>query len=198
MQNGPYYDSPILNEIHTHFPALLYNTGQFQNLNSVFRYVREQMRNRYDVFSTEQQRFNQQFNNGRQTRQTGQTRQFRQWQAEPHTPPVRQAGNFIDILNTSDFNRLLSFVMGANAQTNFMDPVLVVATQAQIQQGSILHTTLADGEAPCPICQDVIRAGEIIRRLNYCNHCFHRNCIDTWYQRNVHCPVCRRDIRSTV
>ena len=152
------------------------------------------MRNRYDVFSTEQQRFN----DARQRQPRQRPIPSGQFNEHVFSRQPQPAGNFIDILNTSDFSRLLSFVMGANAQTNFMDPVLIVPTQAQIDQGSILHTITADAETPCPVCQDTIRMGEVVRRLNHCNHSFHRNCIDTWYQRNVHCPVCRRDIRSTV
>ena len=186
MQQGPYYDSPILNEIHTHFPALLYNTNQFQNMNSVFRYVREQMRNRYDVFSTEQQRYN----SSRPTRQ-------RNFRPEPPSPRVYQPpGNFIDILNSSDINRLFSFAMGIPLQPNFMDPVIVAPTALEIHRGSIIQTATADSDTPCAVCQAEIRTGEIVRSLNHCVHTFHRTCIDTWYQRNVHCPVCRHDIRA--
>jgi hypothetical protein len=39
-------------------------------------------------------------------------------------------------------------------------------------------------------------AGHSVRRLNRCGHTFHTTCIDTWFQRNVHCPVCRHDIRE--
>ena len=240
MQNGPYQDSPILNEIHIRFPALLYNPNQFENLNSVFRYVQEQMRNRYDVFSREQQRYDvfsreQADDRSRQPRQPRQPRHPRQSrQAQPvpvdyiyqtppqrrtgpvYTPPQRHTGPVytpqntgplytpphrrtapvvvrnVDINNFSDLNTLFLAAMGAN----FTDPVLVAPTGAQVEQGSSLHTTIADSETPCSVCQDNIRTGETIRRLNHCNHTFHRNCIDTWYQRNVHCPVCRHDIRS--
>jgi hypothetical protein len=33
--------------------------------------------------------------------------------------------------------------------------------------------------------------------MNVCHHTFHKSCIDTWFQENVHCPVCRHDIRLT-
>ena len=242
MQNGPYQDSPILNEIHTRFPALLYNPNQFESLNSVFMYVQEQMRNRYDVFSREQQRYDDvRPRQPRQPRQQRQPRHSRQ-QAQPvpvdyvyqtpqpirpvYTPPQRRTGpvftpqqrppvyippprptapvvvrsaDINSLLETADLNRIFLadlnrlFLGGIGA--NFMDPVVVAPTAAQLEQGSTLHTTIADSETPCTVCQDNIGTGETIRRLNHCNHAFHRNCIDTWYQRNVHCPVCRHDIR---
>ncbi len=49
----------------------------------------------------------------------------------------------------------------------------------------------------CAICQDEIESNQEVRRVNYCNHYFHCNCIDTWFQGNVHCPTCRHDIRQS-
>jgi hypothetical protein len=49
----------------------------------------------------------------------------------------------------------------------------------------------------CAICQDEIESNQEMRRVNHCGHYFHRNCIDTWFQGNVHCPTCRHDIRQS-
>ena len=38
--------------------------------------------------------------------------------------------------------------------------------------------------------------GEQVRTLTHCGHRFHVLCIDNWFQRNVHCPLCRHDIRD--
>ena len=35
------------------------------------------------------------------------------------------------------------------------------------------------------------------RKLNQCGHLFHAGCVDNWFARNVHCPVCRADIRHS-
>ena len=45
----------------------------------------------------------------------------------------------------------------------------------------------------CVICQDDIKKGEIIRKLN-CNHIFHSNCIDTWLSKEKNCPFCKKEI----
>ena len=42
---------------------------------------------------------------------------------------------------------------------------------------------------------DNIESNEV-RRIMHCRHYFHRTCIDTWFQTNVHCPTCRYDIRT--
>lgn len=49
----------------------------------------------------------------------------------------------------------------------------------------------------CTICQDNIEEGQNMRKINHCNHYFHQDCIDTWFEGNVHCPTCRYDIRDT-
>lgn len=48
----------------------------------------------------------------------------------------------------------------------------------------------------CTICQDDIDINQEIRILDHCSHSFHRDCIDTWFQGNVHCPTCRHDVRE--
>ena len=80
----------------------------------------------------------------------------------------------------------------------FMDPVLIVPTTAEINNGSEVYHMITEYDSPCAICQDVIAAGHVVRRLTGCNHIFHIMCIDAWYQRSTMCPTCRHDIRATV
>ncbi len=85
-----------------------------------------------------------------------------------------------------------------NINANFMEPVPVVPSQEQIESATTLRgATNADETAACSICQDTFASGQAIRRIHQCNHEFHRGCIDTWFQTNVHCPMCRCDIRET-
>ncbi len=84
-----------------------------------------------------------------------------------------------------------------NINANFMEPVPVVPSQEQIESATTLRgATNADETAACSICQDTFASGQAIRRIHQCNHEFHRGCIDTWFQTNVHCPMCRCDIRE--
>ena len=72
--------------------------------------------------------------------------------------------------------------------------VVVNATQEQIDAAT--SRTFPTGETPCSICQDNIATNQMARQLNHCHHMFHISCIDEWFSRDVHCPVCRHDIRD--
>ena len=47
----------------------------------------------------------------------------------------------------------------------------------------------------CVICLENINNNSIVRRINKCNHLFHINCIDKWFENKITCPTCRQDIR---
>lgn len=85
---------------------------------------------------------------------------------------------------------------------NFFDPVPIVPTQVQIEAGthlSIVGVDIELGPGPddnlCSICQENYTVGDGLRIINHCSHIYHRACIDRWFQRNAHCPLCRHDIR---
>jgi len=77
---------------------------------------------------------------------------------------------------------------------NFMEPVIVRPTDEQITAATRLGSP-NDPTEVCAICQETIEDNQPARLINYCEHWFHTNCIDVWFQQNVHCPVCRHDIR---
>jgi hypothetical protein len=79
-----------------------------------------------------------------------------------------------------------------------MEPVPVVPTQDQIQSATHVFESLRNenADAICSICQEGYTDNILIRQIRHCNHMFHRQCIDQWFQQNVHCPVCRFDIRE--
>jgi hypothetical protein len=85
---------------------------------------------------------------------------------------------------------------------NFFDPVPIVPTRAQIAAASTIGTIGTDiglsanlVDNLCSICQDNYTTGDVVRTINHCGHMFHRTCIDQWFLSNVHCPLCRHDIR---
>lgn len=79
-------------------------------------------------------------------------------------------------------------------QTQQGDAV-VRPTHEEIQSGSILRQ-VEQAEQVCAICQEDMPVGSQVRNLRSCQHSFHIGCIDTWFLRDVHCPVCRHDIRE--
>jgi hypothetical protein len=60
------------------------------------------------------------------------------------------------------------------------------------------EVTTASVRGDCSICQDAYEVGASIRKILFCQHAFHTACIDTWFTRDVRCPMCRHDIRSSI
>jgi len=102
--------------------------------------------------------------------------------------------NLVNLLNGLDINRPLGLaprtVGGAP-----MEDVVVNVTSEQIEAAST--RAFPETDTNCSICQDAIVPTEMGRKLNHCGHSFHIRCIDTWFSRNVNCPICRHDIRET-
>jgi len=94
-----------------------------------------------------------------------------------------------NIIDTSMLTNL--FTMALNQ--NFTD-VPVVPTNEQVDAATTLTTSQV--AEPCAICQDAMDPSQSIRRINHCQHAFHRSCIDTWFESGVTCPICRVDIRD--
>jgi hypothetical protein len=229
-----YYNSPLLDELHNHFPAILYEPTRFQSVASLLAYIQVKMRERFDLFSTAQQVYRQSANYTRQP--PGHRFPPAGPQPVAHQPPrPRQTeevrvtmetvdGGGIHLLNamlglgrgdtgverdlaelvrgrpqppTTDLLNLLALLTPPRqaAAAGALEPVLVRPTAQQIDAGTTLEI-LDTEEEVCAICQDSMHAGEEVRAINVCDHRFHRNCIDTWFQRNVRCPVCRHDVRE--
>ena len=49
-------------------------------------------------------------------------------------------------------------------------------------------------EIKCEICHDTIQNGDILRMINVCNHSFHQECVDSWFENNQICPYCRCNV----
>merc|ERR1712228_136553 len=47
----------------------------------------------------------------------------------------------------------------------------------------------------CCICLYDYRNGDQLRKLK-CNHYFHQHCIDVWFERKTHCPLCKQSVIS--
>lgn len=48
----------------------------------------------------------------------------------------------------------------------------------------------------CPISQQDFSQNDTVTQILHCGHIFYPNEINTWWERNVRCPVCRHDIRE--
>lgn len=87
---------------------------------------------------------------------------------------------------------VMNIDLSGNVLRNFLDPVPVVATPAQISAGTERDVAFNTSEI-CSICRDSLSRGT---RLRACGHCFHADCINEWLGMNTRCPVCRHDIRE--
>lgn len=84
-----------------------------------------------------------------------------------------------------------------------MEPVVIRPTADQLSHAT---STIRVGDIPlasryynvCPISYETFTDDTIVTRINHCGHFFDTNSINSWFDRNVRCPVCRYDIRDTV
>lgn len=230
------YTIQLLNELHNHFPELLYNHRRFQNVQDVLGYIRSvadispfergmnnyvnrpnNIRNRYvppppplNVPSTPigtAPILQSLFNNPNATfNPTVITATFDELPQQTANTTTRIRMPVNNINTGSLMNTLLSGMLGevfnttmmsdANLQSFLNQRVPVYPTNEEIDNSSTLY--VANRRLPdlCAICQDEIEPNQHVRRLTHCNHYYHKDCIDTWFQGNVHCPTCRHDIRE--
>ena len=80
-----------------------------------------------------------------------------------------------------------------NLPSNFLDPVSVAPTSAQIASATEPVATPPE-DTQCAICQDAVTTDAT--RIRSCGHMYHPSCLTNWLTMSVRCPVCRHDIRS--
>ena len=110
------------------------------------------------------------------------------------------AASFLNLINSAILGGLDVPITTTVGNGRFWHEVDVTATSAQIDAGStVLEQGVIGADVNCAICQEHTYAdGESShqwRRL-HCAHEFHRECVDSWLEQSVHCPVCRADIRE--
>ncbi|EPS66294.1 hypothetical protein M569_08482, partial [Genlisea aurea] len=53
---------------------------------------------------------------------------------------------------------------------------------------------IGNGELECAVCLNEFADGDTLRLLPKCDHVFHPECIGTWLEHHVTCPVCRANL----
>ena len=81
---------------------------------------------------------------------------------------------------------------------NNMDDVNVTPDINVLTSASSIHIydTLETEFESCSICMENFSSNSIVRKINNCGHIFHVDCVDTWFESNITCPVCRNDLRE--
>ncbi len=229
MSQQDIYPIQLLNDLHNHFPDILYNPGRFQNVQDLLLYIRtvandspyqrgyreynRQVARRVQtvpqvistvidipvpVTATPLQSVPLQSTATRATPVQATVRTTTR-QAAPQTNLNGLLSNNQLLINTllgGMFGDLLDVPIRTNIQDFLNERVPVRPTTEQIENATLLYTTSRNLEDNCAICQDTIETGQEVRKLHHCLHSFHRECIDTWFLEDVHCPTCRHDIRE--
>jgi len=217
-----HYDIQLLDDLHNYFPDILYAPQRFTNVGDLLAYIRERVRDRFDLFSAGQRDFNDRNLNtihpstpravntpppparSYTTRTPPVT-----IRPTPNAPPrtIRTSHSLLTELliprTTGDLeieNTLFGLISGLGGlqmpqQMPTMESVIVRPTQEQINENTTIEI-LDTADEQCAICQDGMTPGTEIRSLDVCAHRFHITCIDTWFTRDVHCPICRHDVRE--
>lgn len=53
-----------------------------------------------------------------------------------------------------------------------------------------IHYDTGDVDEQCPICLEIFRDNMILSKIR-CNHIFHEDCINKWFDVNFTCPLCK-------
>uniref|UniRef100_A0A6C0HFG5 RING-type domain-containing protein n=1 Tax=viral metagenome TaxID=1070528 RepID=A0A6C0HFG5_9ZZZZ len=205
-----HYNIQFLDDLHNYFPALLYDQRQFGSVQDVFIYMNHQI----DYFTNPYRRGYAEYirthpsapiarTTTTTTTNTTNTTNTTTFNTQPRIIPIySQTMNSMPSTPGTSFLseyliNMLQIPITASTTNPNLEPVIVRPTILQIDSATTLRSAMAiDEEQVCSICQENYTEGQAIRTITHCDHKFHKNCIDTWLGRNVHCPVCRHDIRE--
>jgi hypothetical protein len=82
---------------------------------------------------------------------------------------------------------------------DFFRPVPIRPTQQQISRAIVRRTFSQISEplnATCPITQNEFSPNDEVYQISHCRHLFTPSALQTWFENNTHCPLCRFDIRT--
>lgn len=92
-------------------------------------------------------------------------------------------------------NVLSTEIARSSLQAAFSD---VPRRPKQYDTSSLQSHALAPGsdceQSTCPICYELMQAGEDVLRLTRCSHVFHAACVIPWLRTASKCPTCRRKV----
>ena len=192
------YDVALLDDLHNFFPSLLYQPASFRTVQDVLGYVRERTSQRFNLFDYGRRQFER--NHTSVLFPSSASYFASQQQRMPEEViSVDFTASLLPLLQSLRQGRTgtgSGTGIGIDPTTTY-DDVVVSASQTMVDEASTEETLERDLEANCAICQDRMRQGELVRKLNICEHTFHKSCIDIWLlHRSVRCPTCRHDIRE--
>ncbi len=105
--------------------------------------------------------------------------------------------------NNSNNRRFIS-LMNYVFTNNFYDPVMVVPTEEQINRAvsftsyinAVQSLSPENRPTTCPISMEPFEDTHPVATIRHCGHIFNESYLRDWFRINVHCPLCRYDIRD--
>ncbi|KAI4353131.1 hypothetical protein L6164_002102 [Bauhinia variegata] len=73
-------------------------------------------------------------------------------------------------------------------------PASVIDSLPLFPYASIRRRSSGSSAGDCAVCLSKFEQNDLLRLLPLCCHAFHAECIDTWLQSNLTCPLCRSPI----
>jgi hypothetical protein len=109
-------------------------------------------------------------------------------------PYLLDLTNFMRLRNSNTNN-----TDAANLWRSFYDNITVAPTRTQIENSTriLQFTEITDPiNSSCPITLERFDENSNVMQILQCGHIFTPSGIESWFQTNVRCPVCRYDIRE--
>ncbi|XP_065864608.1 NEP1-interacting protein 1 isoform X2 [Euphorbia lathyris] len=100
--------------------------------------------------------------------------------------------HFSKISTLESTYREISDIYDTNGNRGLSNNFILNLPQFTFQSINNLH--LQFHESCCSICLEDFKDGELMRKLSYCGHLFHLECLDKWLYINGCCPICRNNI----
>lgn len=82
---------------------------------------------------------------------------------------------------------------GRNGSRGGLDPALIEMFPI-LTYSAVTGLKIGREALECAVCLSEFAGDDTLRMLPKCCHVFHRECVDTWLQSHVTCPVCRANL----
>lgn len=102
--------------------------------------------------------------------------------------------NFWSHVNNPSYSGLTN-----NLDINAFEDVVIAPTSDEISNAThiIRYGNITQPQnQTCPISLSTFQDDTEVMRIRYCGHLFNSEDLQTWFQQNVRCPLCRYDIRN--
>ncbi|MFS7959545.1 putative transcription factor C2H2 family [Helianthus anomalus] len=93
----------------------------------------------------------------------------------------------------ADFNPSIIAIIVILVAALFLMGLFSIYIRRRANEGSI-RLKISKGALECVVCLNEYEDEETLRLIPKCDHVFHPECIDAWFENHVTCPVCRANL----